>query len=124
MTANIMEPMTARAAAYCAIYPMLLQIAKDHGYALCVHGSMHRDFDLVAIPWIEEASDPSDLIKAIKERIAGVFHHEDFDHLQPDGKPTSKPHGRVAYTLHLTNRGMYGGFLDISVMPKIGGTIK
>jgi len=118
---NIKEPISARAAAYCAIYPMLLQIAKDHGYALCVHGSLHRDFDLVAVPWVTEASEALDLIQAIKESICAVFHHEEYDHLTPDGRPTEKPHGRVSYSLHLTNHGMHGGYLDISVMPKTEG---
>jgi hypothetical protein len=118
MTHIIKEPVPARAAAYCAIYPMLLQIAKDHGYALCVHGSLHRDLDLVAVPWIEEASEAIDLIKAIKKSVSAVFHHEEFDHLVPDGEPTKKAHGRIAYSLHLTNHGMYGGYLDISVISK------
>lgn len=108
----------ARAAAYVALYPMLLQVAKDHGYTLAVHGSVHRDFDLVAIPWIEEASDPLVLIKALKEATRMVTHHEDFDDRSPDCAPTVKPHGRTAYSLHVTNRGMYGGYLDVSVMPK------
>jgi hypothetical protein len=34
-----------------------------------------------------------------------------------DCAPKTKPHGRVGYALHLTNHGMYGGYLDISVMP-------
>lgn len=115
---TIKEPVPARAAAYVALYPMLQQIAKDHGYALAVHGSVHRDFDLVAIPWIEEASDPLALIQAMKEATATVFTHEDFDHIEPDKNGSPKPHGRVAYSLHTTNHGMYGGYLDVSVMPK------
>lgn len=109
----------ARAAAYVALYPMLLQIAKDHGYSLAVHGSVHRDFDLVAIPWIEEAAEPLALIQAFKIATAAVTTHEEFDDLLPDCKPTSKPHGRTAYSLHVTNQGMWGGYLDVSIMPKI-----
>jgi hypothetical protein len=97
---------------------MLQQIAKRHGYALAVHGSLHRDFDLVAIPWVEEASEPMTLIKAIKKATATVFTHEDFDHIEPEKNVTVKAHGRLAYSLHVTNSGMYGGYLDISVMPK------
>ena len=115
---KVSDPIAARAAAYVALYPMLLQVAKDHGYSLAVHGSLHRDFDLVAIPWIDEASDPFTLIKAIKKATATVFTHEDFDHIQPERNVTQKPHGRLAYSLHVTNSGMYGGYLDISVMPK------
>lgn len=116
--ANIKEPIPARAAAYCALYPMLSQIAKDHGYSLCIHGSIHRDFDLVAVPWVEEASEAIDLIKAIKLATATVTSHEESDHLIPDCSPCNKPHGRIAYALHVTNAGMYSGYLDISIIPK------
>ena len=115
---KLIDPSPARAAAYAALYPMLQQIAKRHGYALAVHGSLHRDFDLVAIPWIEEASSPLTLIKAIKKATRTVTQHEQTDHHFKDCRPTQKPHGRVSYSLHVTNSGMYGGYLDISVMPK------
>jgi hypothetical protein len=118
MTKKLLDPSPARAAAYVALYPLLLQVAKRHGYALAVHGSLHKDFDLIAVPWVEEASDPLTLIKAIKSATRAVTQHEDVDHLVKDCRPTQKPHGRVSYSLHLTNYGMYGGYLDISVMPK------
>lgn len=114
---KIKETIPARAAAYVALYPMLLQIAKDHGYTLAVHGSVHRDFDLIAVPWIEEADDALTLIQAFKAATATVTHHEDADEHYPDCHPTKKPHGRIAFSLHVTNHGMYGGYLDISVMP-------
>ena len=119
MASRIKEPVPARAAAYVAIYPMLLQVARDHGYALAVHGSVHRDLDLIAVPWLEEASEPVELIEALKRATLTVTHHEDTDHHVPDCRPTQKPHGRVGYSLHVTNSGMYGGYLDISVMPKV-----
>lgn len=119
MAKRLLDPSPARAAAYVALYPMLQQIAKRHGYALAVHGSLHRDFDLIAVPWVEEASKPFTLIKAFKEATRTVFTHEDFDHIEPERNVTKKPHGRLAYSLHVTNSGMYGGYLDISVMPKV-----
>jgi hypothetical protein len=117
MNKKLLDPSPARAAAYVALYPMLQQIAKRHGYALAVHGSLHRDFDLIAVPWVEEASSALTLIRAFKKATRTVTHHEDFDHLVKDCKPNPKPHGRVGYSLHFTNSGMYGGYLDISVMP-------
>lgn len=117
---QLLDTSPARAAAYVAIYPMLVAIAKKHGYALAVHGSVTRDFDLVAIPWIEEASEPLTLIKAFKKATRTETTHEDFDRIgKQDCQPTQKPHGRIAYSLHVTNHGMYGGYLDISVMPKV-----
>jgi hypothetical protein len=124
MSKKLLGPIPARAAAYVALYPMLQQIANDHGYALAVHGSLHRDLDLIAVPWVEEASDPFTLIMAFKEATAAVFTHEDFDHIDPERNVTEKPHGRLAYSLHVTNSGMYGGYLDISVIPKKEGANK
>jgi hypothetical protein len=119
MSKRLLDPSPARAAAYVALYPMLLQIAKDHGYALAVHGSLHRDFDLIAVPWIESASSALTLIKAMRLRTRTVTQHEQLDRKwHKDCNPTQKAHGRVAYSLHVTNSGMYGGYLDISVMPK------
>jgi hypothetical protein len=118
---TIKPSVPARAAAYVALYPMLLQIAKDHGYTLAVHGSVHRDLDLVAIPWIEEAADPLTLILALKTATQTVTHHSRSDEEKhwPDCSPTKKPHGRQAYSLHCTDDGGYGPYLDISVMPRI-----
>jgi len=33
------DPVPARAAAYCALYPRLLQIARDNGYSLAAMAS-------------------------------------------------------------------------------------
>ena len=111
-----LDPSPCRAAAYVALYPMLHSIAKRHGYALCVHGSLHRDFDMVAIPWIEEASEPVKLIRAIRKATGTVTHNFEGDKHFPECAPSTKPHGRIAYSLHVTNSGLYGGYLDISVM--------
>jgi hypothetical protein len=116
---KLLDPSPARAAAYVAVYPMLVAVARRHGYALAVHGTVSRDFDLVAIPWIDEASDPLTLIRAFKKATGAVIQHDEFDHIALKNlKGTIKPHGRTAYSLHVTNHGMYGGYFDISVMPR------
>jgi len=92
---KLLDPSPARAAAYVAMYPILLQVAKRHGYALAVHGSLHRDFDLVAIPWIEEASDALTLIRAFKKATRTVTQADGLDHLVKDCRPTEKPHGEL-----------------------------
>jgi hypothetical protein len=116
---KLLDPSPARAAAYVALYPMLVQIAKRHGYALAVHGTVSRDFDLIAVPWIDEATDALTLIRAFRTATRAVTQHENTDRKwHKDCSPTKKPHGRTSYSLHVTNSGMYGGYLDISVMPK------
>ena len=110
-------PLTTSPACYAVLYPALQEVANAHGYALAIHGSMARDFDLVAVPWQEPASEPLQLILALKEVCGGVFTHADFDDLVEEHKPTEKPHGRLAWSIHLTNDGMFGPYLDVSVMP-------
>ena len=41
-----------------ALYPDLAAICISHGYALAVHGSLARDFDLIAVPWAAQTSPP------------------------------------------------------------------
>lgn len=51
-----------RASIYAWMVPRLTEVARDCGYALGVHGSMHRDLDLIAVPWVDEAKSADDLI--------------------------------------------------------------
>lgn len=113
------DPSPARAAAYVALYPRLQQVAKRHGYALAVHGSLHRDFDLIAVPWIEDASNRLTLIKALRTATRAVTwgRRQDRLKLYRDCSPTQKPHGRVGYSLHFTEHAARGAYLDISVLP-------
>lgn len=113
------RPMTAPPTLYAAMYPELLRVAKAHGYALAVHGSMTRDFDLIAVPWTEAAGDPQPMIEEMKHAIGGVYLHHEVDHLVADGRPSDKPHGRRAWSIHLTNKGADGPYIDLSVMPRV-----
>lgn len=73
-----------------ALYPSLAAIAHDHGYALAVHGSVARDFDLIAVPWAEKVSRPATLIEDICAKFAVELIGDN---------PGRKNHGRRAYTL-------------------------
>jgi hypothetical protein len=105
------------ALAYAAVLPKLQAVARAHGYALTVHGSMATDFDLVAVPWIAEASEAAILIEAIRASINGYIRDEsEWDH-----NPAKRPHGRLAWSIYpdevAGNQGR-GPYLDISVMPR------
>lgn len=89
---------------YAALYPHLAEIARKHGYALAVHGSMARDFDVVAIPWREHVSTPREVLNDVLSQFA----------VDEIGEPTLKEHGRVAYTLSI---GFGDCFADWSFMP-------
>lgn len=88
---------------YCAIYPELAEIARKHGYALAIHGSLARDFDLIAVAWIEFPSTP----QVVVDEIVNTFS------IKQHGEPTLKPHNRLVYTLNVS----FGDcFLDFSFM--------
>lgn len=105
-------------ASYAVLYPALVEAARAKGYALAIHGSMTRDFDLIAVPWTEDAEPGIELVKALKEVCGGVFQSVATDYLLPEGTPYPKPHGRTSYVIHLTEDGAFGPYLDIAVMPR------
>lgn len=89
---------------YVCLYPQLAEIARSHGYALAAHGTMARDFDLVAIPWVDEPSPP----QAVVDEMVRVFA------LKQVGAPVLRQHGRLIFTMTV----LFGEcFLDLSFMP-------
>lgn len=88
---------------YAALYPALREVARAHGWALTLHGSLARDLDVVAVPWVAEAASADVLVAALVEAAGGFTV----------GTPTIKPHGRVAVTISL---GSSGGFVDLSLV--------
>lgn len=96
------------AVSYLTLYPALRDAARACGYALAVHGSLARDFDLIAVPWTDDAADVETLVTALCE--AGELF------IRPTERGEPKAHGRLAYTL------LPGGvmWVDLSVMPRAG----
>jgi hypothetical protein len=93
-------------ASYCWLYVQLREAAVANGYALAVHGSMARDLDVVAVPWVEDAAPVETLVEALRDAVAGWIP-------KPLTAPGLKPHGRLAYTILLEGH----AFIDLSVMP-------
>jgi hypothetical protein len=88
------------------------RVAKDCGYAIAVHGSLNRDIDLVAVPWVEgHIDEPLALARQLASAIAGVTGRCHFH-----GEVVDKPHGRKAQSL-LVWCGERTTHLDLSVMP-------
>ena len=100
--------------------------ARTHGYALAVHGSQMRDFDLIAVPWVEEASAPEMLVEAIRKAVNGTYSAGS---QAGNDIITKQPHGRLTWAIHLegVDRGLkdalvagkvpFHPYLDLSVMP-------
>ena len=101
---------------YAGIYPVVREIAREHGYALAVHGSMHTDLDLLAAPWVEDAAEPLVVVEAICKHLRLMWQATWYEN------PVEKPHGRLGWCLHLNHADpdvMTGGpYLDISFMPR------
>lgn len=97
-----MKPATT-APAYAAMYHELAEVARKHGYALAIHGSLARDFDLIAIPWTDNPSDPESVVSDLTREFS----------LKQVGEIGIKPHGRIVYTLSC---GWGECFLDVGFM--------
>lgn len=109
----------ARPSFYAYCFYDLKKIALQYGYNLVLHGSLHRDLDLIAIPWAEKVKPHNKMIKAMAKSMGG--------RIMMYGKLewTKKPHGRMAYVINI-NRGEKSKeykdpqyYIDISVMPTI-----
>ena len=56
------KPTHVKPSFYAFIYEQIKEIAKDYGYNLVLHGSMNRDLDLIAIPWIDNPKPELELV--------------------------------------------------------------
>ena len=110
------KPEPSFAPCYAALYPLLAETARAYGYALAIHGSMTRDFDLIAAPWVEDAAAPEAMIEALCLATGGSMAAR-WVGAQPqysDVQPTKKSHGRLAWSIYLGK-----AYIDISVMPML-----
>jgi len=101
---------------YAQLLPRIREAAKGLGYALAIHGTMARDFDILAAPWTDEAVPAEKLVESIAEAVGGfVIGDKNGDSFERGevGPPTKQPHGRMSWNI------CWGGkvFLDLSVMP-------
>lgn len=97
-----------RPAVYTILYPKFCEAALELGYALAIHGSMGKDFDLVAIPWKEYAASVTDLVKALDAVIGDTMWSE---HNFKSGSITI--HGLHSFTLSLYS----DWFIDLKIVP-------
>jgi len=86
-------------------------VAREHGYAIAVHGSLRaeRDIDLIAAPWTKNAHACSTLVRAIG-KLPYLKHNRDWE---------GKPHGRQGSTFKILHRAKgCPVYVDLSVMPR------
>ncbi len=90
-----------------ALYPDLCKIFQKHGYALAVHGSLARDFDLIAIPWAFSLSSHEEVLKEVISTFFIRLIEE---------KPTVRNYGRIVYSISV---GHGECAIDLSFFPNI-----
>lgn len=77
---------------YLSRLPAIREAAQEHGYAIGLHGSQRRDFDLMAMQWRDDASDKDTLAHAIAVAACGITSDGAFQWER-------KPSGRFAVSL-------------------------
>jgi hypothetical protein len=90
---------------YAYYFLQLKEVAKDYGYNLVVHGSLNRDLDLIAIPWVNDPKPDLELVRALAECLGGKVMSKGIEG-QTNPYISSLPGGRVNYVIDL-NRGGY-----------------
>jgi len=91
---------------YATVWPLLQREARKCGYCLALHGSLVRDMDVIAVPWVEGALSAEELVAALCEATGGQL----LDHRCP----VTKPHGRQAWSIYFEST----SYVDLSVIPR------
>lgn len=108
------EEPDAQYSEHVSLFPVLAAlrvIARAHGYAVAYHGSLSRDIDVIAVPWRDLVSPPTVFVADVVKRTGGWLRKR-------DDCPTTKPHGRLSWSIHIIGTGTY---IDLSVMPPTTG---
>lgn len=109
-TADQIEPCLATA--FTFIYFRAVRVARKFGYAVCLHGRMSKDVDLLAVPWTDDAASAEELAEAIRADLDGRFIDGG------NGIAMEKPHGRRAWMILMNES---HGAVDLSIMPRLNG---
>jgi len=96
--------------------PAIRAAAMSCGYVIGVHGSERRDFDLIAVPWLDGASCADTLAHAVAHAACGLTRQGRYDW-------ECKPLGRIATSIPICWAARWAddmagvGHIDLSVMP-------
>lgn len=96
------------------VLPAVRDAAQKCGYAIGLHGSMTRDLDLIAVPWVDEVTTDAVLVETIRAAVSGwIVNDETADPNEfTKRNPQPKPRGRKAWSIQLGG----GAYIDLSVM--------
>lgn len=97
-------------------FRLIWTVAKKAGYAVGLHGSMKRDCDMIAVPWVEAHTTPQELIN----RLCGALNAREVGPREP------KPNGRIAVNVQIDG---WFRLIDLSIftaalsLPSSGGEV-
>ena len=101
---------------YQSVLPKIRAAARKCGYAIGVHGSMRRDLDLIAAPWVAEHADKDTLVRAIHMAACGMTQ------TSYNWRSDQKPCGRVGTVFPICwseYDAISSGNVDLAVMPDV-----
>jgi hypothetical protein len=116
---NKVKPIAVRPRLYAMYFQALMEIAREMGYNLLINGSMNRDLDLVAVPWIDSPKPGMELIQAFDMYLSGK-------HMTTPEQYMYKvlPGGRNSYVINLNRFRDKDGidpqyYIDVSITPSL-----
>lgn len=101
---------------YESVLPAIRRAAHDLGFGIGLHGSMRRDLDLIAVPWVDNHGTKDELAAAIQNAACGLSNARFAWEAKPCGRwATAFP---VCWSDHNV---ISSGHVDLSVMMKDPG---
>lgn len=96
------KPIHAKPSLYAYYFETIKEIGLNYGYNVVLHGSMNRDLDLIAIPWVEKIGDTEEMVDKIVELIGGVLviQNRSVDNLEGT-RYGDAPHNRRQYIINI-----------------------
>lgn len=99
-----MKPTHAKPSLYAYYFLNMKEVAKEYGYNLLVHGSLNRDLDLVAVPWVDDPKDDLELVKALAQCLGGKVMYKGIEG-QKNSFASTLSGGRTNYVIDLYRGG-------------------
>jgi hypothetical protein len=96
------KPIHAKPNLYSFYFEIIKEIGLRYGYNIIVHGSINRDLDLIAIPWVEVVGDKEKMVDEIVDVISGILSIQNRSIEDTVGTRYGlKPHGRIVYIINI-----------------------
>lgn len=103
------KPLKAKPQFYSIVFEPLKAIAIKHGYNLLIHGSLDRDLDLLATPWVDDPKSHEVVLKEFCDYL-GVNYLTDTNGLPCHYSKLGG--GRSSYVINLNRGGKWNNYDD------------